>query len=330
MCRSTWVGVAWCVSFSGVAQAEPVEGAEPLVRIRCPAFSEDEVAELEARTRATLLTEPERGVDVLVDCAANAASIVVSAGDHSETALVTLTERRNQEVVLAVIERLITRLASSLAPATTSAPAATSSTTTPVPAATEPAGTKPPVAPSAPPAPPKAKPVPPSATESDGRRSFLRRASASLMLAQFSDVFASGGRAAIEAGVTPWSAGIALGGVTAHELDNAFVPAEWHGVVFGSVDDRSWTALRFSLGFGASVLTASPSRGVIARSSTAITGAFAELGVARPFRFEQFAIVPALGLRVFPAKRSVLIEGKSRFELPIATVAGLLGASYEF
>ena len=324
--------MAWCVSLSCAAQAEPADAVYPHVGIRCPALSADDAAELEARTRAALLTEPERHVDVLVDCTANAAVIVVSAGDNNETASVTLAEPREKEDVLAAIERLIARLASSPPPARPPPPAGTPA----------PGGVPTPAEPLPPARPATIPAAQPSVTHSapasrpgalkrcDPPPRFHRRANASFMRPRFSHIFAYGGRVGIEAGIAPWSAGVALGAVTPLEIDDAFVPVEWHGVVFGSVDDRSALGLRFSFGFGASMLAASPSPGVLVRSKTAIAGAFAELGAARPFHFQRLAIVPALGLRLFPAKRSVFIDGRSRFEVPVASVAGLLGASYEF
>lgn len=57
--------------------------------------------------------------------------------------------------------------------------------------------------------------------------------------------------------------------------------------------------------------------------------ALADLELSRPVQFGRASLLPALGLRLFPGRREVLVDENRRLVLPPLCVSLFLGFGYE-
>jgi len=136
------------------------------------------------------------------------------------------------------------------------------------------------------------------------------------------------GRALFEGHVAPWAFGLAFGALAAPEQASAFVPWEWHVAVSGAFEAKELAGLVGRASLGVSTLRASPSSGLVARSSTSLTrGAFG-VGLARPFRWGRLAVTPELALRIFTGRREVALDGTPRLAVPVVVPTGVVSVTY--
>lgn len=155
------------------------------------------------------------------------------------------------------------------------------------------------------------------------------RFGATALLAPWDGSPAFGGRASLEVGFRPWTAGVAFGGLTSTTRADAFVPVEWHALLFGAVVVDALASLRFDVAVGFSVLLGTPHDGVVTQAQSAVQSPFFELGLARSFRYGHFALTPELDLRLFPGSRKATLDGAPIFTLSAASPLVGLGLSYE-
>jgi hypothetical protein len=301
----------------GVARTAAAQ--DDTVRVTCAALTPEDAAQVEARTRATLLTTNEGSLSVRIDCVANNATVHVVAGDRTQSTALTLSGENAREALLAAVERTLEALERPSAPTTAGQPPA---------AATPPAHNATAVVAAPPkreaePAPSSA-PVPP-APERD-TRSF--RVGAGVLGELWDGALGLGARLAAERRLAPWSVGAALGWLRALEGDEPFAADELHAFVYGAREEVS-TGLCGSLGAGISVLTVTPAREVVAQSSTMLPLVMFELGVSRPVRFGHALLLPAVDVRLFPGRREVNVDATHRLVLPPLCPSLFLGFGYE-
>jgi hypothetical protein len=137
-----------------------------------------------------------------------------------------------------------------------------------------------------------------------------------------------GARVAFERRLPPWSIGATFGWLTSSEGDS-FRANELQAALFAALEDRATTGLRGSVGGGLSVLVVAPGPDIVVRSDTTLSLVFLDLGVSRPVRFGQASLLPALGLRLFPGRRQVLVDDDRRLVLPPLCPSFFLGFGYE-
>ena len=287
------------------------------VRIRCEALTPDDAAQVEARTRATLLTAPAGNLSVRVLCDGSNAAVLVTAGERSEAVTLTLAGDRPREALLAAIESTLAALQRQEAGATAAFPGASSVTSTP----------KPVVAPPHPQSVAPASPQHPTTSLRGERPGWLVGAGAIGEL--WDDELAYGVRLGVERRQPPWVFGVTFGWLTAGEKADSFRANELSASLFGAIEDRRSTGLRASLGVGMSVLVVAPNPELIVRSDTTLPLAFLDLGLSRPVRFGRAALVPAVGLRLFPGRREVHVDSTRELVLPPLSPSLFLGFGYE-
>lgn len=287
--------------------------AEP-VHVICDELTAEEAAEIDARTRASLLSEPGSSAEVRIRCELGTATVLAIAGDRSASAVITLPHAGLADALFEAVEGTLEEL-EPRADAPTVAPAPTALPSAPRPELCTPCV--------------RARERPPDTARA--RTDAVTNPSITLGVAALGELwngrFAYGGRVLVAAGGPLWSAGAAVGGLTSATYPAAFRPAEWHALVFASFEPRALGGVRGRVGAGLSVLVVSPERGVVASSGTSLSKPFGELDLERPFRAGRFAVVPALGLRL-AARRNVIVDGVSRLELPVVVPQAFVGVSY--
>ena len=296
--------------------AAPARAAENDVVVACTALTSDEAAELDARTRSTLLADGPGETRIRVQCEAELATVIAVTGEHAESAVVRLPNANLKEALLAAVDRTLGATKEHARRAQATFPAE------PVP--------EPPPLPTPPPVRPQPAPAPEAAAApSPPLPPRFVRVGASALLAPWDGKPAYGGRARVEVALQPWSVALALGGLTSSERASSFVPTEWHALVVGALDLDALAGLRVSAAAGVAVLIASPRSGLANQSGTSATSALFELGLARPLRAGRVVVTPELDLRLFSARREVLIDGTAQLTLPIASPLLALAVAYE-
>jgi cell division septation protein DedD len=272
------------------------------------------------RRGATLLTTDEGNLSVRIDCIGDKATVRAVAGGRTQSTSLTLSGENAREALLAAVERTLEALERAGEPGTAPHPA---------PAGTSPAqaaGTTPPSANPEPEPEPEPAPAPvPPPTERDAR-SF--QVGAGVLGELWDGAFGLGARLAAERRLSPFSLGVALGWLRALAGDEPFRADELHAFAYGGLEERS-TGLHCSLGAGISVLTVTPDPEVVAQSPTTLSLVMFELGLSRPVRFGRASLLPAVGLRVFPARREVNVDATHRLVLPPLCPSLFLGLGYE-
>lgn len=289
--------------------------AENDVAVACDALTSDEAAELDARTRATLLADGPAGAQIRVRCEAELATVIAVTGEESESAVVRLPNGGLKDALLAAVDR-------TLAAAKERARGANATS------ATEPLIEPPPLPTPTPTPPVPDDDSPPAAASPAGPTHFVRLGVGALFEA-WDAVPAYGGRARVEIAFSPWSVALALGGLTSAERAGSFVPSEWHALAVGALDLEAVAGLRLSGAVGVSVLLASPSSGLANESGTSSAAALFELGLSRPLRARHVIVTPELDLRLFSARREVKVDGTTELALPVASPLLALTFSYE-
>lgn len=312
--RPRWHALAF---FWLLAAAAPA--AENDVVVACDALTSDEAAELDARTRATLLADGPEGTQVRLRCEAELATVIAVTGDASESAVVHLPNASLKDALLAAVDR-------TLAAAKERAQGASATF------AAEPLPEPPPL-----PTPPATAAVRADDSVDDStivppapeRPTHFVRLGAGALFTTWNAQPAYGGRARVEVAFPPWSVALALGGLTSAERAESFVPSEWHALAVGALDLEAVAGLRLSAGAGVSVLLASPSSGLANESGTASTAALFELGLSRPLRAGHVIVTPELDLRLFSGRREVKVDGTTQMTVPIASPLLALTFAYE-
>jgi hypothetical protein len=298
--------------------AVPARAAENSVAVACDTLTLDEAAELEARTRATLLADGPEGTQIRVRCEPELATVIAVTGEQSESAVVRLPNAALKEALLAAIDRTLAAAKQHAQGTSGAAPAEPVPVPPPLP--------QPPLhAPLPSAAPPDANVVP----AAPPRSTRLFRVGAAALIEPWDGKPAFGGRAKVEIDLHPWSAALVLGGLTSAERAQSFVPTEWHALAVGAIDLDGLAGLRVSGAAGVSTLLASPRSGLSSESGTSVTTALFELGLSRPFHAARVVITPELDLRLFTTRRDVLVDGAAALTLPIASPLGQLTVSYE-
>lgn len=296
--------------------AAPAPAAENDVVVACDALTSDQAAELDARTRATLLADGPDGTQVRVRCEVELATVIAVTGEQSESAVVRLPNASLKEALLGAVDRTLAAAKERARGA--SATIAPEPIPEPLPLPTPPA---PPPVPAVDAA--TLTPVTPA------RPTHLVRLGAGGLFATWDAEPAYGGRARVEIGFQPWSVALALGGLTSGERAGSFVPSEWHALAVGALDLQAVAGLRLSGAAGVSVLLASPSSGLANESGTASSAAVFELGLSRPLRAGHVIVTPELDVRLFSARREVKVDGTTQLTLPVASPLLALTVSYE-
>lgn len=284
--------------------------AEASVQVTCDALSLEEVAEVEARVRTSLLADSAQQVRVHIRCEPDRAVVSVTAGDLTQASSLELPQPQLKDALLHAVEQNLLALERQA----TAVPDSTSNDA------------------------PKPAPQPaPRPRKLEGHEATPpRRAGVTYTFGVgalgelWHDQFALGGRAVMEMGVSRWAFGVALGGLAGPERANAFVPVEWHGFVFAAIDLPELADLRGRAGVGASFLVASAEPGVSARSASFRAGPLLEFGVSRPFRIGRAALIPSLHTRVFPTRREIRLDGEPDFAMPLIAPGASFAFMYEF
>jgi len=306
--RPAWPLIAAFLAFGRAAAAE-----DDTVRVTCAALTPEDAAQVEARTRATLLTTDDRTVTVRIDCVADTATVRVVAGERTESTVVTLSGDNARETLLAAVERTLAALEGPSDSSSAAPPAATTPTATPV------------VVP-----PPKTEPAPaPQPAASPERRASAWQVGAGVVGELWDGAASLGARVTTERRVRPWSVGVAFGWLTPLGNDDPFRADELHAFAFGALEEERATGIVGSLGAGLSILTVAPAPEVQARSDTTLPLVMFELGVSRPVRFGRASLLPGLDVRLFPGRREVIVDANRKLVLPPLCPSLFLGFGYE-
>jgi hypothetical protein len=300
-----------------LSASAPCRAEGPSVELSCAELSGESAAEVEARIRATLLTEPAANAGVAIHCELGIGTVIAFAGNLRESTTVPVATEHFEDALLLAVERTLATLrrrregGDASFPEDPGPPPVPTQSVSPVPPA--PPRSARPIRPSAPP-----PPVP-----------VALRVGATGVVELWVDEVAYGGRLLFEASKSPWALGFGAGLVTGPERAHLVVPTEWHAHAFAAWDAVALGEVRATVAAGASVLVATPKPGLVARTGRSLPSAFAELGASRPVRWGRFAVVPGLSLRIFTRPRRVLVDGIERLELPVLVPSALLGATVD-
>ena len=309
----------WPVILALVGVARTAVAQDDTVRVTCDALTPEDAAQVEARTRATLLLSDDTHLSVRIDCAADKATVRVATGERTESTVLTLSGENARDALVAAVERTLEAL---------ERPGESGAGTAP------PSGTKPARAGAAVVPPPKSEtasataPATTTVSPAPERDARAWQVGAGVLGELWGGDLGLGARLAAERRVAPLSVGMTLGWLRALGGDEVFRADEFHAIAYGGLEERA-TGLRGSLGTGVSVLTVSPDSEVVAQSSTLLSLVMFELGISRPVRFGRAALLPALDLRLFPARREVNVDAAHRLVLPPLCPSLFLGFGYE-
>jgi hypothetical protein len=296
-----------CGSISGVAQA-----AEPQVSVACPGWRREAAAEVEARIRTTLLAESLDATRVVVACQSDTTSVQI---ESEQGALLRTVARRSSAIeddVVAATEAALREIASR-AQAKLAAASPDAQLVTAPPPTVAPALTPAPDAPAL-----KAKVAsshPPAAPRRAGVT--MAEVQASSIGERWGNHWAWGGEASLSVASASRGFGIVLGGRAALREPTSFDLDEWNASVRFAQAMPKLVGLRVTAGVGASLLVTAPATHVVSESSNLLSAAFVELRLYRPFWFGPFALAPALGVRLFSARRNVRVNAEERLALPL-------------
>lgn len=299
-----------CVLFAGPGWAAPAP-----VRLSCDDLGPDEATEVEARIRATLLTDTSTSVKVRIHCEDELATILATVAGRSESAVIALPSSDLKTEILAAVDRTLAALERSATAQEPPPREHPSAIPVPVPAPVTPDRTRD-VCVAAP------------GASTPREHGFELRAGVSALVESWSGPLAYGGRALVEAGRPRWAVGFGVGGMTSAERAGAFVPGEWHALLSAAVMPGDFGGIRAAGHFGMSLLVASPSAGIVAHSATTLASPFVELALGRPFHAGRVAFVPEIGARI-ASVRNIVLDGATRFTWPALAPYVTLGMTYD-
>jgi hypothetical protein len=293
--------------------------ADEAVMVRCAALSAEDAAELEARVRTSLLAGASPRALVRVECDPPVAYVVAIAGERRESVTFELPHSHAKERLLDGVEQTLEMLARPQAPSTPDSALAPgrmgedSLRESPRTAASQ----------NRQPERVRARPPPQGINP-------IWRLGMSAIVELWAGQFAYGGRARVEVAWSPWSVGLAMGGLVRPDGTDAYTATEWHALVFERFEWRPLWGLCGLIGLGASFLVVEPASGIMARSPTRLSSAFVAFGLSRPVRVRRWTLLPEMSLRLALAHRELHLDHQTELELPRALPAVLLGANYEF
>lgn len=305
--------------------AWPAHAADDAVRIECPDLTIERAAELESRVRANLLTA-EPAATVTITCGPERADVRVAAATEAVTVHVPLGARDSfRDDVLRGVEEALQELARH--PAQPQAgPEANANSPEPEPATVAPAEPPPPIAAPASVQPFAAQPVAARSQPPPVRRPWTEiRASGLGEL--WRDRVAIGGALGVGyATPSVWlAARTAVLRPAASSAD--YGATEWHASVELGLQPAFAAGFRASIGLGPSLLFVDP-RGLTAINSTMTSALFFALHVERPFWLGRFAVLPDVGVRLFPSESGVRIDTNERLKLSGLLPVFNLGVAY--
>ena len=311
-----------CLVVAGLLGVTRVASAQnDTVRVTCDALSADDAAQVEARTRATLLTTPDVTVLVRIECSGATVTVRAIAGERTESTVLTLPDDNPGEALLAAVEHTLQALERTDTTGGTTEPRLPPPpTVAAVPASPAVVGVSPPPAD----APPPTSPSPPLE-----RRPPAWELGAGVLGEAWQGAVGVGARVVVDQHAAPWTVGAALGWATPVGLDAAFGANELHAFAFAALEEARTTGVRGGAGIGLSALSVTPHPEVVATNSTSMSVVFFDAEVSRPVRFGQAWLLPALSLRLFPARREVTVDATRRLALPPLCPALFLGFGYE-
>ncbi len=304
---------AWLIVLALLGGARGAAAQDDTVRITCDALKPDDAAQVEARTRATLLTTAAGNLTVRIDCAAGTATVRVVAGARHESTVLALTDENPREALLAAVERTLAALEHRSEGAVADFPPPS-----PVPARRAAS-----VAVVPPPREPEPRPPAPK------RRGSRWDIGAGALGELWQHAIGYGARLAMERRWAPWSVGAAFGWLTAPGPANEFRANELHAFAFSALEEQRSTGLRGSLGVGISVLNIAPRQNLVVRTPTTLPVVSFDTELSRPVRFGRAWLLPAVDLRLFPARREVTVDATRRLVLPPLCPSLFLGFGYE-
>lgn len=304
---------------------------EQRVTIACPQLDREGVAELESLARAALLSSSLRA-SLAIECRVDGVLVTAESAETSASVRASPEGATFRDGVLAAVDAALDQLRPRAAPAV---PGPAGEVSQPEPEVTAPPAaqqevTTPPV--------PKPRPAPPAALTAPANRATPNAQPPSRTL--HTEVYAS-------AGLEAWSVGLAGTATLGARHGGRHV---WAGIRGGvarpllqdvdfSATDLSLTleavfvpdlglGLRAALGVGPSVLVVSPSARVAAVSNVKTAALLVAAELSRPVWLGRFAVVPALGVRVFASERGVRLDGAERLVLGGYEPSVLLGLTY--
>lgn len=322
MNRQILLRFLWFGSLAGGlgAPAPPPELAEsaPDIEIQCPTLSREQTAEVESRARAELMTSGASVLRAEFDCAFDRVTVIVSSESAS---IVQVSALRSPDVRDALIDALGDALLRLLR-------ASPDSQKLSLPPAAVPNEIREPAeadAPSSPPPltllPPPGRAPRPLPARSDAQRSSAPRTpriwdvSGSAALEWWQQQTAAGASAELGYGGRVLSLAFRFGAFTSVPRAEAFGALELGGSL-GLRYEPAWAyGVVLSAGLGASWLDITPREPYEPRGSTHVSAAFARLELSRPVRFGPWALLPAAGMRLFPAERRVNLDGRAELVL---------------
>jgi len=296
--RRFWAG-ALLASITSPARADELQ-----VSVACPAWSSEAAAQVEARIRATFLAANLNARRAVVSCSGDSIDVEVEAPRGSLVRPVVRRSEALEDDVVATAETALHDLSD--APSATAEPEPSAPPAVPI----EPPPPLPtPVRAEAPPAPVPVNDSPPA--------NAVWRLHAGPVLELWSTDAALGGEAGVSARSGGLGVGLALGGRSDLGQHVTFTVTEWNASARLLLVPARLAGFRGSVGVGASLLVASPARGITADSSTQVSAAYVELRVSRPFSVGGVAFEPSVGARVFSARRDVQVNDQERLAVPL-------------
>jgi hypothetical protein len=295
------------------------------VLVDCPQLSREQAAEIESRVRASLLTA-EVSAAVVVTCESDGAEVRASTDQESVSRHVTAVPQALRDEVLRAVDELLEQLRhrpQALAESPPAPPTPADATATAVPAAPAPAP--------AAPAPSRAKPAPATPpVVAAARESVSTEPFASVAGEAWPSRLAAGLFLGVRRGSAALWYGVRAGAFQPFSADSAFGVTELSLAAQVELEPHFSRGVRLGLAGGPSWLWVSPRDPIVARSSGGKTALFFDAELSRPLWLGRFALVPAVGVRWFTAKRGVKLDGDERFELRGFVPRVAVGLAYGF
>lgn len=301
--------------------AQVAAAAEPVsLRIGCPELVGEQMAEVEARARAALLTAGLDVAELDLECEASQARASLRAHGDASTSAVPLGAGSVPDQLIRALDAAIDQLShpsdAEPEPSGPSSAAFESDRATLMPAA-------PPVV-----APPRNAPrrhEPPLAQ----RRHF------SLTSVLVGGVVEAWGRRLAPGALVHSRFGGERFGVTWAVSYQTAPSALFRADELGAALGADWrppgvAGITLEGDVGLSLLSVTPHAPYRPRGATSVTAGFARLLLARPIVLRRFAILPAAGVRLFTAPRRLRLDGEEHLKLGYAMPELLLGLSYLF
>jgi hypothetical protein len=338
--RISWPGASACVLIAAFAAEGLAQTGLPPVEIQCEALSREQIAEVEARARAELMTNGAPVLRADLECSVDRVTVTVNAERSSIAHTVALQDRNVRDALIDALGAALLRL---LHPEPTSQSETPSATFGAPPS--DDAGSRvlagPPGASVAPAAPATTTVAPPSAMRAseprrditpDARRRAQRKTEVSVgpLLEWWQRRTAVG--ASVEAGYGSREFVLVLqaGALTEAPSTEAFDALEL-SASFAVRWQPEWSyGARVSTGIGAGWLRIDPREPYAPQGATQVSAGYALLELSRPVWWGAWALVPRAGVRLFAAERRVTLDGRAELVLGHAAPGVAIGLARAF